>query len=71
MATVQNTTFAGASLKARFDATVASLMEAAKRRKVYKTTFNELSELSNRELADLGIARSHIRRIALDASQDA
>ncbi len=71
MATVQNTTFAGVSLKARFDATLASLMNAAKRRKVYKTTFNELSDLTNRELADLGIARSHIRRIAIEASQNA
>ena len=30
----------------------------------YRRTVNELSLLSNRELADLGIARGDIRRIA-------
>lgn len=36
------------------------------RRKRYRTTFSELSALSNRELADLGIPQSHIRRLALE-----
>ena len=36
-------------------------------RAMYKTTIKELSALSNRELSDLGIARSGIRAIALEA----
>lgn len=47
---------------------VASVKEAAARRRVFKQTFNELQSLSNRELADLGINRSMIRSIALEAA---
>ena len=36
------------------------------RRQRFRTTFSELCALSNRELADLGIPRSHIRRLALE-----
>lgn len=35
--------------------------------RVYRTTVTELGALSNRELADLGLNRSMIRRIALEA----
>jgi uncharacterized protein YjiS (DUF1127 family) len=35
--------------------------------KRYNRTLNELSALSNRELADLGIMRSDISRVARDA----
>ncbi len=56
----------------RFMATVSTLAaDAAARqakRRVYKTTFSELAVLSNRELADLGIARCEIRRIATEAA---
>ena len=38
------------------------------RRKLYKTTVRELRALSGRELADLGINRSMIRRLALEAA---
>ena len=34
----------------------------------YSKTVNELSALSNRDLADLGIARTDIRRIAKEAA---
>jgi uncharacterized protein YjiS (DUF1127 family) len=33
----------------------------------YRETVNELSRLSNRELADLGIARNNIRYVARKA----
>ncbi|WP_171120631.1 MULTISPECIES: DUF1127 domain-containing protein [unclassified Ruegeria] len=53
---------------------LASLIEAAKaryaRHRVYRQTVNELSELSNRELADLGLHRSMIRRLALRAAEE-
>lgn len=38
------------------------------RRKLYKTTVRELRALSGRELVDLGINRSMIRRLALEAA---
>ncbi|WP_420819936.1 DUF1127 domain-containing protein [Ruegeria marisrubri] len=52
----------------------SSLIEAIKtrytRHRVYRQTVNELSALSNRELADLGLHRSMIRRIAMQAAED-
>ncbi len=47
------------------------LRDSLERRKVYKATHRELSMLSNRELADLGIPRSHITRIALETAYGA
>ncbi|XDA99437.1 DUF1127 domain-containing protein [Sulfitobacter sp. LCG007] len=64
---------ASATLLERTFAYSASLLEAAAerqaRRRVFRTTLNELQALSNRELADLGLHRSELRRIALEASQ--
>lgn len=39
---------------------------ARARRAVYRTTLNELSALSNRDLADLGISRAGIRALAYE-----
>lgn len=53
---------------------LASLKEAAKTRfvryRIYRQTVNELSDLSNRELADLGLHRSMIRRLAQQAAEE-
>lgn len=38
------------------------------RRAVYRQTLRELGELSNRELADLGLSRSNIRSVAYEAA---
>ena len=46
-------------------------IERAQRAKVYRTTFNELDALSARELADLGILRSEIKRVAYEAAYNA
>lgn len=46
------------------------LDEALARRKVYYRTLNELSALTERDLADLGIPRSNIKRLALEAAYD-
>ncbi|WP_102226178.1 DUF1127 domain-containing protein [Acidimangrovimonas sediminis] len=50
-----------AHLKSQFGA-------AMERRRIYKTTMNELRALSDRDLADLGLHRSMIKRIALEAA---
>lgn len=39
--------------------------------RAYRTTFDELDRLTDRELADLGISRGEIRDIAFQASQAA
>ncbi|MWD27248.1 DUF1127 domain-containing protein [Aquicoccus sp. SCR17] len=44
--------------------------ERAERRRVFRRTVRELNSLSNRELADLGIHRSMITRLALEASNE-
>ena len=38
------------------------------RRAIYRRTRAELAALSNRELADLGIPRCHIHRVALETA---
>ncbi|OCX66030.1 hypothetical protein BFP70_07885 [Thioclava sp. SK-1] len=47
---------------------MAGLKDAIARRKVYNLTLRELKSLSNRELDDLGIARSMITRVAAEAA---
>ncbi|CUH52234.1 DUF1127 domain-containing protein [Shimia marina] len=49
----------------------ANVAERVRKHRVYRETVSELSALSNRELADLGLHRSMIRRLALEASRDA
>lgn len=64
-----------AGLRARVATFFADMMSAyakgAARRRVASTTYEELASLSNRELADLGIARSEIRSIALETAKNA
>jgi uncharacterized protein YjiS (DUF1127 family) len=52
----------------RIASLVASFNDARARRKVYRQTVRELSALSSRDLADLGIHRSMITRVALEAA---
>lgn len=53
---------------------IAALVENAKTRfaryRMYRQTVNELAGLSDRELADLGLHRSMIRRVAMQAAND-
>ncbi len=68
MAFATDTRTASISLGARFAEIRAQFAEALEARRVYRRTLSELSELSGRDLADLGISRSEIRRIALEAA---
>lgn len=56
-------------LRSGFKRFLLVAQQANKRRSIYRTTVCELNSLTNRDLADLGISRSHIRRLALEASQ--
>jgi len=56
------------TLVARLAHVLAQVADRMERRRVYKQTVAELSGLSGRELADLGIGRSQIRAIALEAA---
>jgi len=70
MAYVSNNPTNTVSLADRVSAVFAQFAEARAKQKLYRTTLNELSVLSNRELADLGINRSMIKSIALDATKN-
>jgi uncharacterized protein YjiS (DUF1127 family) len=59
------------SLADRFNAVLSMIATRRKQGRVYRTTFNELSSLSNRELADLGMSRSQIRSVALETGRNA
>lgn len=42
--------------------------DRAEKRRVYRQTFDELAQMTNRELSDLGLNRSMIRSIAHEAA---
>lgn len=46
-----------------------TLADRVAKNKIYRSTYNELQALTDRDLADLGISRSMIKRIAIEASQ--
>lgn len=64
--TMESSRFAG-----KLSALIAEFRLALNRRAVYRQTFNELTALSDRELNDLGLDRSELRSIALDAAYGA
>lgn len=47
---------------------ISHLLSAVQRWRLYRTTVNELSQLTDRELSDLGINRFDIPAIAWDAA---
>ena len=53
--------------------TLAQHFEAAAERhasrRIYKATLSELDSLSNRELADLGLHRSELKRVASESAR--
>ena len=45
-----------------------SVIEAIEARRNYSRTYNELSRLSDRNLRDMGISRSDIKRVSLESA---
>lgn len=68
MALAQNITTLDAGIVARFAAVFSSLSDALQRRRVYRQTLRELNALTSRELNDLGMHRSMITRVAIEAA---
>lgn len=55
-------------LRAKLSDFFAGLQEARARNAVYRQTIRELNSLTERDLADLGIHRSMITRVAMEAA---
>ena len=68
MNTLTQTRISGVSLGARLSALRADFDKRWAQYKVYRTTLAELEALTERDLADLGIARVMIKDIALEAA---
>jgi len=56
------------NLVERFTATLKAARAAIQRRRIFNQTVRELSQLSSRDLTDLGLHRSMITRVALEAA---
>lgn len=68
MALVQNISTIDSGIGGRVSALFASASDAWQRRRVYRQTLRELNSLTSRELNDLGLNRSLITRVALEAA---
>ncbi len=68
MAYVNSTSATTGTITERFQGFVKDLRVALDRRAVYNRTIRELRALSNRDLADLGLSREMITRVALEAA---
>lgn len=74
MVTSQNTDLTKSvlgGLQAHYTNFVAAAKAAKLRRAKYRETYAELNALTDRDLADIGIARSYIKRLALEESMKA
>lgn len=71
MAFLTDTTTTQNAFGAKLAQIWADIKAASAKRALYRETIRELNTLSNRELADLGIARCEIPRIAYETSYKA
>jgi uncharacterized protein YjiS (DUF1127 family) len=62
------TAFGGFSFGDRIAALRSELAERRAKYAVYTTTLRELSSLTNRDLNDLGLSRSMIKGVAIEAA---
>ena len=63
-----NTTLAP-SFADRMRSILTALKARRQQNQLYRQTMHELSRLSNRELADLGLCRYDIHRVAMETSE--
>ena len=68
-ANINATRIGGFRLSAQIREFLGAVSQHAARQAAYRQTLNELRALTDRDLADLGIARADIRRIALEAAE--
>lgn len=61
-------TLRGTSTLTRLGDALEAVIDAWSRYRVFRSTYDELSALSTRELDDLGISRSMITRLAYEAA---
>ena len=71
MAYVTTTTASPNGIWARLTSAADTLAREFKTRRLFRETFDGLSALSNRELADLGLNRADLRRVAWDSARNA
>ncbi|MFC3615216.1 DUF1127 domain-containing protein [Lutimaribacter marinistellae] len=71
MAATTEFTATHASHTDSLDSWIGALRTRIARYRLYRQTVNELGALSGRELADLGLHRSMIKRIAIQAAYEA
>ncbi|MEM7520790.1 MAG: DUF1127 domain-containing protein [Pseudomonadota bacterium] len=69
MAYVNATSLRQATVLAKANAALETLLLQIKQRRMYRKTFNALNEMSNRDLADLGLSRSELRHVAWTTSR--
>ncbi len=69
MAFLTDTGIRTGGISGRIAAFRAHLAERAERRRIFNQTYSELSQLSDRELGDIGLSRSDISRVAREASR--
>ncbi len=68
MAYLNATRSARPGLLDRLVALATQIREAARRRAIYRQTLRELNALTNRELTDLGLNRTMLTRVAMEAA---
>ena len=71
MAYVNTTKLADTGLADRVATSVRAVGARYAQYRLYRQTYNDLAMLSGRELADMGLNRSQIRRVALEAAYGA
>ena len=70
MSTLDTFTRMTAGRQGRVARLVGDLTQRVERYKTYRRTLDDLSELSDRELVDLGLSRSMLRAVAYKAAYD-